>query len=320
MRIDSLRASTSSWQAMACSAPLARANSSTLSNSWLRSSPRVSRPAEPGLAPEAGRVGHVAQREVGLVEHLVAVQRRERHLGGGDGPQVVALDVVAVLVELREVAGGDHRLGAHERRRADLLVGVAVAVEAQLHHGPQQAGAPAPVHREHRARDLHRPLGVEDAEVGADVPVGHALVVAVGSRRRSPRCGGRRCRPRRRRPGRRPTGRWGCAGAGRGPARPSASASASSAFSSSPSARLSAMTRLGAGVVAVLAEPADVLRQRLDAGPDLVPTGAEGPLLGVEVDDLARRCPPRRRRGGTARRGRRRGRSGCGGGRARRRR
>jgi hypothetical protein len=44
--------------------------------------------------------------------------------------------------------------------------------------------------------------------------------------------------------------------------------------------------RLGRGGVAVLAQAADVLREHLDAGPDLVPPGAELALARVEGDDL----------------------------------
>ena len=135
----------------------------------------------PRLPAEARRVRHVAQRQVGAVEDLVAVQRRERHLGRGDGPQVVALDVVGLVGELGEVPGRGHRLGAHQRGRADLLVRVGVAVEAELHQRPQQPGAPAPVHGEHRARDLGGPLVVEDRELGADLPVRDPLVLAVGA-------------------------------------------------------------------------------------------------------------------------------------------
>ena len=163
----------------------------------------MSCPGRPGLAAEARRVGRVAQRQVGLVEDLVAVQRRERHLGGRDGPQVVALDVVRLVDELRQVAGRDHRLGAHEGGRPDLLVGVGVAVEAELHEGAQQAGAPAPVHGEHRARDLGGPLEVEEAELGRRCPSAAPAGARRRRRRRSPRCAARRCRPRRRRRGRR---------------------------------------------------------------------------------------------------------------------
>ena len=139
----------------------------------------MSRPAEPGLAPVARRVGHEPLRQVRLGEDLVAPDRGERHLGRGDAPEVVALDGVGVVGELRQLAGGGEGRGGDERRRADLLEGVGVAVEGELAQRPAHRGAEAPQHREHRARDLHRPLVVEDAEGGADLPVRHPLVRAV---------------------------------------------------------------------------------------------------------------------------------------------
>ena len=65
-----------------------------------------------GLAPVARRVRHQPHRQVGLVEDLAGVDRRERHLGGGDAPQVVALDGVGVVGELGQLAGGGQRRGA----------------------------------------------------------------------------------------------------------------------------------------------------------------------------------------------------------------
>ena len=91
----------------------------------------MSRPAGAGLAAEARGDRGQPHREVGLVEDLVAVHRGERHLGGGDGPQVVALDVVGVVGELGQVAGRGHGLGEHQGGRPDLLVGVGVAVEGE---------------------------------------------------------------------------------------------------------------------------------------------------------------------------------------------
>ena len=72
-----------------------------------------------GLPPEARacsamrRIGSSASSRISS-----RAQRGERHLGGGDGPQVVALDVVGVVGELRQLAGGGQGVGAHERRRA----------------------------------------------------------------------------------------------------------------------------------------------------------------------------------------------------------
>ena len=109
-------------------------------------------PGRAGLAPVARRVRHEPHRQVGLGEDLVAPDRRERHLGGGDAPEVVALDGVGVVGELGQLAGGGERGGGDERRRPDLLEGVGVAVEGELAQAAAQRGAEAPQHREHRAR------------------------------------------------------------------------------------------------------------------------------------------------------------------------
>ena len=58
-----------------------------------------------GLAPEAGRVRGVADRQLGRVEDLVAVQVRDRDLGGRDQVQVVARDDVHLVFLVRDLAG-----------------------------------------------------------------------------------------------------------------------------------------------------------------------------------------------------------------------
>ena len=70
--------------------------------------------------------------------------------------------------------------------RPDLLELVGVAVEGEGGQGPEQAGAGPPVEREHRAGQLGPALHVEDAELGADLPVGHPLGLAVGGSRGRP--------------------------------------------------------------------------------------------------------------------------------------
>ena len=62
------------------------------------------RPGRAGLAPVARRVRHEAHRQLRLVEDLTGVDRGERHLGGGDAPQVVTLDRERVVGELGELA------------------------------------------------------------------------------------------------------------------------------------------------------------------------------------------------------------------------
>ena len=134
----------------------------------------------PGLAPEAGGRRRELHGQGILVEDLVAVHRGERCLGGGDGPQVVALEVVGVVGELGELAGGHHGVGAHQGGRADLLEGVGVVVEGEGGEGPQEPGPCPPVEREHRSGELGPALHVEDAEGGAHLPVGDPLVLGVG--------------------------------------------------------------------------------------------------------------------------------------------
>ena len=71
-----------------------------------------------------------------------------------------------------QLAAGRQRRRRDERRRADLLEGVGVAVEGELAQRPAERGAEAARHREHRPADLDRPLVVEDAERGADSQCG----------------------------------------------------------------------------------------------------------------------------------------------------
>ena len=130
-----------------------------------------------GLAAVARRVRHHPHRQLLGVDHLAGVDRGQRHLGGGDAPQVVALDGVGVVGELRQLTGGGERRSGDERRRTDLLERVGVAVERVLAQRPRQRGADAALHREHRPADLRGPLVVEDAERRARLPVRHPLVL-----------------------------------------------------------------------------------------------------------------------------------------------
>ena len=205
------------------------------------------------------------------------MQRRERHLGRRDGPQVVALDVVGVVGELRQVAGRDHRLGEHERGRPDLLVGVGVAVEARAARSARSSRAPQPRYIVNiDPLILAARSRVEDAELGRRCP---SAAPAGGRRRprgRSPRCAARRCRPRRRRRARRRSAGWGCAAAASRSSAASRSARRRAPSRASPSSRLSAILASASSVVALAPEAADVLRQLLDPGPDLVALGRRG--------------------------------------------
>ena len=86
---------------------------------------------------------------------------------------------VGVVGELGQLAGGGERLAGDQGGRPDLLELVGVAVERVLAQGPGQGGAALALHGEHGARDLHGPLVVEDAVAGAELPVRDALVLAV---------------------------------------------------------------------------------------------------------------------------------------------
>ena len=97
-------------------------------------------------------------------------ERGQRHLGGGDGPQVVALEVVRVVDELGQVAV-DTIVSVRTRVGGRIsLEGVGVAVEGGLAEGPGQGGAHAPVEGEHRAESF-APAHVEQAERLTDLPV-----------------------------------------------------------------------------------------------------------------------------------------------------
>ena len=100
----------------------------------------MSRPADPASRRKQAVPAVKRRRKVGFVEDLVSEHRREGDLGGGDGPQVVAFEVIGVVGELGQVARRHHRLGPHQRGRADLLVQLAVVVEGEGGERPDQPG------------------------------------------------------------------------------------------------------------------------------------------------------------------------------------
>ena len=220
-------------------------------------------------------------------------------LGRGDGPQVVALEVVGVVGELGQLAGGDHGVGAHQGGRADLLEGVGVVVEGEGGEGPDEPGPAAAVEREHRTRELGAALHVEDAEGRADLPVGHPLVLGVGPAAR--RASGGRSRLS---SGPAPSGASAAGRLGSHSRRSRTSAWAASA--SAPSGGLLVAERPalvgqagGQAVVAGAPGLGHLARQVLHPGPELVapPDGVAGPGVGVEQGvDLGRRRRPRRPR------------------------
>ena len=85
-----------------------------------------------GLAAEAGREAGVAAGQRLAVEDLARVQRRERDLGGADEVEVVVGQVVDLLLGVRQQAGPEERLLAHEHRRDHRLE----ALAGELLHRP----------------------------------------------------------------------------------------------------------------------------------------------------------------------------------------
>ncbi len=142
-----------------------------------------------GLPAVAGGAGGEPEGQRRPPPGLAPPHRGERDLGRRDGPQVIALQVVGVLFELRQVAGRDHRAGQHQRRRPDLLELVGMAVEGEGAEGPQQSGPEAAVEGEHRAGQLGPALHVEQSELGTDLPVGHPLGLGVDRRHVGPGAG-----------------------------------------------------------------------------------------------------------------------------------
>jgi len=106
------------------------------------------------------------------------MQRRERCLCRGDTPQIVAADVVCVVGELRQLSGDGQRLSGDQRRRTNLFICIGVAVERVLTQRARHGGPEPALHREHRAGNLDRALGIEDAQCCSRLPVRHALVVS----------------------------------------------------------------------------------------------------------------------------------------------
>ena len=155
----------------------------------------------PGLAAEARRVGRVLERQ----PRRSSISSRWRLVSGtsavGMRIQIpVAGDLEQVLLELRQVAGADERRRSDEKRR--LHLGVAVLARVQVEHErderARQPRAGAEQHREARAGHPRRPLEVEDAERGPEVPVRLRLEVErprLASTAHLDVVGRRRCRP-----------------------------------------------------------------------------------------------------------------------------
>ena len=129
------------------------------------------------LAPERRTERHQPDRKISVVEHLAAEQRCQRRFGRRDTPEVITLDRVRIVGELRQLPCGGKGRCSHQRRRTDLFVDVSVAVKTKLGERTRHGRTGTALHREHRARYLRRAFVVEDAERLGRFPMGHALPV-----------------------------------------------------------------------------------------------------------------------------------------------
>ena len=112
------------------------------------------------------------QRQGGFVQHVAHVQAGDGHLGGGHHPEVLLRVVVEVVAELGELPGGEEGLGLDHEGQVLLAVALAdVQVEHPGDEGALEAGAGPAEDVEARAGDLDALLEVEDAELGAQLPV-----------------------------------------------------------------------------------------------------------------------------------------------------
>ena len=142
--------------------------------------PRVSLPRGARLAPEAGREARVAQRQVGGVEDLAGVHRRQRDLARADEVQVVFGHVVDLLLGVGQHARAVERLLAHEHRRDDRLE----ALAAQLRHDPLHERELE--HHEIAAQDREARARQPRAALHVDPLAGQLEVVAPASSVASP--------------------------------------------------------------------------------------------------------------------------------------
>ena len=109
----------------------------------------------------------------------------QRDFSGWNGPEVISLDVVRLVGELRQVSGCGDRLGEHERRWPQFLVGIGVRSEGVGGERPQESSAHPSEQREHRTGHLGAALEIQDTECFTDLPVRHLLVLVEGWKRES---------------------------------------------------------------------------------------------------------------------------------------
>jgi len=106
------------------------------------------------------------------------MDRGERYLRRRDAPQIIPLDEVRVISELRQLTGRGQRRRRHQRRRTHLLEGIGIRVERVLTQRARQRRTSPSLHGEHRSGDLRGPLVVEDAEIRPNLPVRNTLMLS----------------------------------------------------------------------------------------------------------------------------------------------
>ena len=97
-----------------------------------------------GLLAEAGGEGGVAARQGISIENLAGVQVGKHDLGGGD-QEVVARDVIGVVLELGQLTRAKHGLTLDDDGRPPLLKTTAgVRIEEEVDEGALKTGAAPP--------------------------------------------------------------------------------------------------------------------------------------------------------------------------------
>src|SRR5213593_3512362 len=125
------------------------------------------------FAPEARRVGGVAERQPGGVEDLVAMQVGEGDFGRGDEKQIVGRRLVHVVLELGDLAGALHHFALDDERRLHLDVAVLSGVQVD-HEGDEGADELRPgAHKDRkpRAGELRAAREVQHSQCFPDLPV-----------------------------------------------------------------------------------------------------------------------------------------------------
>ncbi len=140
------------------------------------------------LAAEAWCVGGKGNRQAGLIEHLIAIQIRDRHFRRRNQPQILLSMRHAKRIsrKLRQLPRAVHRIGIHQVGRKNF--GVSVLARMQIEHEvrerPLELRAQIPVHRKARPGQLHGAFQVEDPEISAQIPMW--LGSEIKFRRRAP--------------------------------------------------------------------------------------------------------------------------------------